>query len=68
MKKTILAGVRRENRYSPNHVGNDAAIFNLTVSYLRESGYEVNEYEESVFVDSPIKERVIFNIDRKSVV
>lgn len=64
MKKTILAGVRRENRYSPNHVGNDAAIFNLTVSYLRESGYEVNEYEESVFVDSPIKERVIFNMSR----
>lgn len=64
MKKEILAGVRRENKFSPNHVGNDAAIFNLVVSFLRERGYVVNEYDESEFVSSNIKEKVIFNMSR----
>ncbi len=64
MKKVILAGVRRENKFSPNHVGNDAAIFNLVVSFLRERGYVVNEYDESEFVSSNIKEKVIFNMSR----
>lgn len=64
MKKIILAGVRRENKFSPNHVGNDAAIFNLSVSFLRERGYVVNEYDESEFVSSHVKEKVIFNMSR----
>lgn len=64
MKKIELAGVRRENMFSPNHVGNDAAIFSLTVAFLREQGYVVNEYDEAEFIARPTKEKVIFNMSR----
>ena len=32
MSKLTLAGIRRGNQFSPNHIGNDAAIFALTAS------------------------------------
>ena len=46
MSKLTIAGIRRENQFSPNHIGNDAAIFSLTVQHLRDLGCEVNEYIE----------------------
>ena len=63
MNNTI-AGIRRGNKYSPNHIGNDAAIFNLTADYLRQCGYEVNEYSETEFIETDIQEPVIFNMVR----
>ena len=47
MSKLTIAGIRRENQFSPNHIGDDAASFSLTVQHLRDLGWEVNEYIES---------------------
>ena len=68
IEKTI-AGVRRGNQFSPNHVGNDAAIFSLTVEKLREKGYQVNEYTESDLLTKDLREEAVFNMvrDRLSV-
>lgn len=43
MEEMTIAGIRRGNRFSPNHIGNDAAIFSLTAEHLRESGCQVND-------------------------
>ncbi len=59
-----IAGIRRGSQYSPNHVGNDAAIFNLTVEYLKREGCQVKEYTEQEFLQSEIKEDIIFDMVR----
>jgi hypothetical protein len=68
MKQTI-AGIRRGNLFSPNHTGNDAAVFFQTAAYLRSKGHVVNEYIESDLLIREIPENVIFNMvrDRRSV-
>ncbi len=64
MKKKII-GVRRGNQYSPNHIGNDAAIFNLTAENLRKKGYEVSDYSETEFLNEPsLSSPFIFNMAR----
>jgi len=69
MERKTIAGIRRENQYSPNHVGNDAAIFSMTADCLRRSGYCVKEYVESDLLTRNIDECLIFNMvrGRKSV-
>ena len=62
--KLEIAGIRRGSQYSPNHVGNDAAIFNLTVEHLKKRGCSVKEYTESEFLHSGIKEDIIFDMVR----
>lgn len=64
MSKLTLAGIRRGNQFSPNHIGNDAAIFALTAENLRKLGCEVNEYIESDLLLQDPKERGIFNMVR----
>ncbi len=64
MSKLQIAGIRRGNQFSPNHIGNDAAIFSLTVQHLRDMGCEVNEYVESDLVTRHIEEKAIFNMVR----
>ena len=64
MSKLSIAGIRRENQFSPNHIGNDAAIFSLTVQHLRELGCEVNEYVESDLIVRDFSEKAIFNMVR----
>jgi hypothetical protein len=59
-----VAGIRRGSQYSPNHVGNDTAIFNLTVGYLKRKGCLVKEYTEQEFLRSGIKEDIIFDMVR----
>ena len=39
----------RAGAYSPNHIGNDTAIFNLTAEQLRKRGCQVNVYSEEQF-------------------
>ena len=41
-----IAGIMRAGAYSPNHIGNDAAILNLTSEQLRKRGCEVKIYSE----------------------
>lgn len=62
--KLNIAGIRRENKYSPNHIGNDAAIFDLTVEHLKEMGCRVKEYSESEFTNLQIREEIIFDMAR----
>ena len=44
-----IAGIMRAGAYSPNHIGNDAAIFNAAAEQLRKRGYVVNIYSEEQF-------------------
>ncbi|MDR2809595.1 MAG: hypothetical protein LBB84_03435 [Tannerellaceae bacterium] len=64
MNELIVAGIRRGTKFSPNHVGNDAAIFGLTVRELRKQGCIVHEYPESVLMEDGIEEHLIFNMVR----
>lgn len=60
-----IAGVMRAGAYSPNHIGNDTAIFNATADQLRRRGCEVNIYSEEDFRTLPISEPVILNMCRE---
>jgi NDP-sugar pyrophosphorylase family protein len=62
--KLKVVGVRRGNQYSPNHVGNDAAIFNLTVENLKQMNCEVTEYSEAEFQKASIEADILFNMAR----
>lgn len=64
MSKIRLTGVKRQTKYSPNHIGNDGMIFNLTAQSLRDQGYHVEDYTEAEFVLSDIKDHYIFNMAR----
>ncbi len=64
MKEMTIAGIRRGNRFSPNHIGNDAAIFRLTAEHLEKLGCKVNEYIESDLLLHDLKEKAIFNMVR----
>lgn len=59
-----IAGIRRGNQFSPNHIGNDAAIFSLTAEHLGKLGCKVNEYIESDLLLQDLKEKAIFNMVR----
>ncbi|MBK5719382.1 hypothetical protein JGH11_00720 [Dysgonomonas sp. Marseille-P4677] len=65
MSQIRIAGVKRNTKYSPNHIGNDGMIFSMTAEYLRNMGYDVSEYTESEFVLSQEKEMYIFNMARE---
>ena len=60
-----IAGVMRAGAYSPNHIGNDAAIFNAAADHLRKRGCEVTVYSEEQFQNSEIREEVILNMCRE---
>lgn len=59
-----IIGVSRGNEYSPNHVDNDAAIFNKVAEELRRLGCDVEVYAEKDFVEQGITGDVIFNMAR----
>ncbi len=60
-----IAGVMRAGAYSPNHIGNDAAIFNAAAEHLRKRGCEVNIYSEEMFREMEISEPIILNMCRE---
>lgn len=62
--KIRITGVKRQTKYSPNHVGNDGMIYNLTAQSLRDMGYDVQDYTEAEFVLSDINDKYIFNMAR----
>lgn len=55
----------RAGAYSPNHIGNDAAIFNAAAEHLRKRGCEVNIYSEEKFREGDIPEQIILNMCRE---
>lgn len=66
MSEIKIAGVMRAGAYSPNHIGNDANIFNATAEQLRKRGYEVNIYSEEQFRKGTMDEPVILNMCREA--
>lgn len=60
-----IAGVMRAGAYSPNHIGNDAAIFNMVAEELRKRGCEVNIYTEEALLEGKVTESVILNMCRE---
>lgn len=65
MAEIEIAGIMRAGAYSPNHIGNDAAIFNAAAEQLRKRGYVVNIYSEEQFNANDVKEYVILNMCRE---
>ena len=55
----------RAGAYSPNHIGNDAAIFNAAVEQLRKRGCEVRVYSEEQFNSNEIEEEIVLNMCRE---
>lgn len=55
----------RAGAYSPNHIGNDAAIFNAVADQLRRRGCEVEVYSEEQFRTSTPSQSVIMNMCRE---
>lgn len=66
MAEIKIAGVMRAGAFSPNHIGNDAAIFNIVAEQLRKRGCEVYIYNEEQFIAGASDERIIINMCRES--
>lgn len=64
MSEIIIAGVLRAGAYSPNHVGNDAAIFHAVADQLRRRGCLVNIYTEEQFCQQEISEDIVLDMCR----
>lgn len=66
MADITIAGIMRAGAYSPNHIGNDSAIFNAVADQLRKRGCEVKIYSEEQFNESGIgSEPVVLNMCRE---
>lgn len=65
MPKIKIAGVLRAGVYSPNHIGNDAAIFHAAADELRRRGCEVTIYSEEQFNNTDITEEIILAMCRE---
>ena len=59
-----ITGIRRGTQYSPNHINNDAAIFDLVMGHLIKSGYEITEYLEHDFLELSSDADVIITMAR----
>lgn len=66
MAEIKIAGIMRAGAFSPNHIGNDAAIFNIVADQLRKRGCEVNVYSEERFIADGVAEPVIVNMCREA--
>lgn len=65
MAETSIAAVTRAAAYSPNNIGNDAAILNAVAVRLREQGCEVRVISESEFLRQDPEEETILNMCRE---
>ncbi len=66
MAEIRIAGIMRAGAYSPNHICNDAAIFNIVAEQLRKRGCEVNIYSEEQFIANGVKDcDLILNMCRE---
>ena len=54
-----IVGIMRAGAFSPNHIGNDAAIFNLVADQLRKRGCSVTTLSEEQLIAGQVKERII---------
>lgn len=68
MSSVKIAAILRAAAYSPNHIGNDAAILNLTAEQLRKRGCEVRIYSEEQLISGAVTEPNVVHMcrDRRS--
>ena len=64
MDNNRILGISRANIFSPNHIGNDSMIFNLTCQSLKSMGIDVVIMDEEEFVNSVIDIKNIFSMSR----
>jgi hypothetical protein len=55
VKNNKILGIKRGQTFSPNHIGNDEAIFLLTMDALKKQGYTVETYSEEEFLQREIQ-------------
>ena len=60
-----VAGVMRSGVFSPNHIGNDATIFNLVADQLRKRGCSVDVFTEEQFANAEIDQPYIVSMCRE---
>lgn len=65
MAEIKIAGIMRAGAYSPNHIGNDAAIFNAVADQLRRRGCEVEIFSEEQFRTITPNQRIIVDMCRE---
>lgn len=61
-----FAAVTRGQKYSPNHIGNDSQIMQLTIEELQKMGHTVAMYEEDSISSETLSEKNIFTMIRGS--
>ena len=64
MTKKYITGIQRASVFSPNHIGNDAAIFTGVAGYIRENGHIVTILSEQEFLSAPTNPDRIFTMLR----
>jgi len=64
MEKVKFAAIQRHTLFSPNHVGNDAAIFAEVVRNLEVEGHQVNMFSEQEFMKCELEEHYIVSMIR----
>ena len=67
MTKPTITGIQRASVFSPNNIGNDAAIFNGVAEYFREKGYPVMTYTEQEFLSLSQNPERVFAMLRNQV-
>ena len=65
MAEIKIAGVMRAPAFSPNHISNDATIFNLVCEQLRKRGCEVHTYSEEQLAAGMVHEQIIVDMCRE---
>ncbi|WP_221393221.1 hypothetical protein [Dyadobacter sp. NIV53] len=69
MKNIEILGVHRNKQFSPNHIGNDDAIFSLTAQALEKTGCNISICSEDEFLKmEKVSQRFIFTMARQKEV
>lgn len=69
MSELNILGVPRNRKFSPNHIGNDDAIFSLTAKELEKLGCKVRiSFEDDFLQNENIAEQKIFTMARQKEV
>ncbi len=66
MKAVEFAAIQRYAIFSPNHVGNDAAILSDTARELTSEGHTVHLYTEQEFLLNELSEKYVFTMMRSN--
>ncbi len=64
MAEIKIAGILRSGAFSPNHIGNDAAIMNVVAEQLRKRSCEVNLYSEEQLAQGAVSEKYVLSMCR----